>query len=218
MNFKYYRSFIFITFVLIAFSMIACAKENYTLDIRQNVGLPGGKTSADDSTAAIPYEKTTNGEVDLSYSITVPKTKKEKWYRVCILLPADIKPEISSQDIQGTVKEYWDLENDYDKYFDFLNSGYSATNSSDLESLSRCFVLRELYKKYGINKDTITNYYACLIDLNSSKKEIGNKFEFTITIPSSYKKKIVYSKISSYVYVANEIINLSPKLFSLKIR
>lgn len=201
--------------------MTACAKENYTLDIRQDVDLPGGKLSRDDSTAAIPYDKTRNGEVDLSYSITVPKTKKEKWYRVCILLPADIKPEITSSDVQGTIKEYWDLENDYDKYFDFLNSGHSATNPSDLESLSRCFVLRELYKKYGIDKDTISDYYACLIDLNSSKNQIENKFEFTITIPSSYKNKIVYSKISSCVYVNGMLggnFNLSPKLFSLKIK
>lgn len=223
MNFKHYKNFIFVVFLFIsAISVFAREKDNYTLDIRQSVNLPGGKVAGDDSTATIPYEKTTNGEVDLAYSITIPKTKKNKFYRICILMPVNINPSISSHDIQGTIKEYPDLGNDYDKYFVFLNSDYSAINSSDLESfsesLSRCFVLRELYKKYGINKDTISDYYACLIDLNSSKNQIENKFEFTINIPSSYKNRILYSKISSYAYVGSKIVNLSPKLFSLKIR
>ena len=68
--------------------------NDYNVDVIQSVGLPGGKLAADDNTATIPYDKATNGEVDLEYTITVPKTTRKKSYEICILLPADISPYI----------------------------------------------------------------------------------------------------------------------------
>lgn len=221
MRCKRYCSFVIIClFVLFAVPPLF-AKDNYVLDIRQSVGLPGGKTAGDDSTATVPYAKTTNGEVDLAYVITVPKTKKLKYYRLCILLPADVKPIVSSMDVQGTVKEYFDLDKDYDTYFSYLENNSSTSTLSNLDNLNRCFVLREIYKKYGIDKSTIKNYYVCLIDLSSGKDLNTNKIEFTITIPENYKNEIVYSKISNYAFtegIGAKEVNLSPKLFSLKIR
>lgn len=206
-------------FVLFAVSPLF-AKDNYVLDIRQSVNLPGGKAAGDDSTATVPYAKTTNGEVDLAYAITVPKTKKMKYYRLCILLPADVKPIVSSMDVQGTVKEYYDLDKDYDTYFSYLENN-SSTTLSNLDNLSRCFVLREIYKKYGIDKSTIKDYYVCLIDLSSSKDLNTSKIEFTITIPENYKNGILYSKISNYAFtegIGAKEVDLPPKLFSVKIR
>lgn len=208
--------------ILIAISLLSVsgfflnpiyAKDNFTLDIRQSVNLPGGKAAGDDSTATIPYEKSTNGEVDLAYSITVPKTKKSKWYRLCILLPADINPTVSSMDVQGTVREYFDLEKDYEKYF-------STLDKRSVDNMMRYFVLRELFLKYNITSENISKYYVCLIDLNSSKDQNISKIEFTITIPESYKDGIVNSKMSNYVYtgIFEKPIGLPPKLFALKIR
>lgn len=221
MKCKRYCNFaIIFSFVLFAVPPLF-AEDNYVLDIRQSVDLPGGKAAGDDSTATVPYAKTTNGEVDLAYAITVPKTKKLKYYRLCILLPANVKPIVSSMDVQGTVKEYFDLDRDYDTYFSYLENNSSTSTLSNLDNLSRCFVLREIYKKYDIDKSTIKDYYVCLIDLNSSKNLNTSKIEFTITIPENYKNGILYSKISNYAFtegIGAKEVNLPPKLFSLKIR
>ena len=169
--------------------------NDYNFDVIQSVGLPGGKLAADDNTATIPYDKTTNGEVDLEYTITVPKTTRKKSYEICIVLPADISPSISSKDIQGEAMELKNIEKEtFDKYEYLLE---------DVENVS--------------------DYYICIINIDFGKSKSTNKIELTLNIPSYYKNKNITCNIFSHVFVDRRIHrnreeNFPKKQYSLKIR
>lgn len=170
--------------------------NDYNFDVIQSVGLPGGKLAADDNTATIPYDKATNGEVDLEYTITVPKTTRKKSYEICILLPADISPYISSKDIQGEVME---LKNNIEK-----------------ETFDKCEYLIE-------DVENVSDYYICIINIDSGKLKSTNKIELTLNIPSYYKNKNITCNIFSHVFVDRRIHrnreeNFPKKQYSLKIR
>ena len=169
--------------------------NDYNVDVIQSVGLPGGKLAADDNTATIPYDKATNGEVDLEYTITVPKTTRKKSYEICILLPADISPYISSKDIQGEVMELKDIEKETLDKYEYL--------IEDVENVS--------------------DYYICIINIDSGKSMSTNKIEFTLNIPSYYKNKNITCNFFSHVFVDRRIHrnrkeNFPKKQYSLKIR
>lgn len=169
--------------------------NDYKLDVIQSVGLTGGKLAADDNTATIPYDKAANGEVDLEYTITVSKTTRKKSYEIGIVLPTDISPSVSSKDIQGEVIELKSIE-------------------------------KETFEKYAYlieDVDNISDYYICIINIDSGKSMSTNKIEFTLNIPSYYKNKNITCNFFSHVFVDRRIHrnrkeNFPKKQYSLKIR
>ena len=169
--------------------------NDYNLDVIQSVGLTGGKLAADDNTATIPYDKATNGEVDLEYTITVSKTIRKKSYEIGIVLPADISPTVSSKNIQGEVIELKNIEKETFEQYAYL-----------IEDV-----------------DNVADYYICIINIDSGKSMSTNKIEFTLNIPSYYKNKNITCNIFSHVFVDRRIHrnrkeNFPKKQYSLKIR
>lgn len=178
-------------------SFVLYDRNSYVCDIKQTVGLPSG-TRVVLETPTIPYDKTVNGEVDLTYTITIPQTSRKKSYDIYILLPNDISPSISSYNVVGNVEDCNDISN------------------ADQETYN---ALLSLFPKI----ENFSDYYYCYIDTDLGKASGTYTIGFTIKIPSYYKGNDIKSYISSSIFIDRKIHKnktevLSAKLYSLKVK